>query len=72
MGPFVKLLSTFQDPVEVEPYEDEFDATEDGNVCPQFNVASFEPIGDEDCLNINVYTPKLTAGSKKVTTLENH
>jgi len=55
----------FQDPVEVEDYEDEFDATDDGSVCPQFSIGEMAPIGDEDCLNINVYTPSLKANSKK-------
>jgi len=48
----------FKAPVEVEPYEEEFDATDDGNVCPQYDIGSGGPAGDEDCLNLNVYTPK--------------
>lgn len=54
----------FKAPVEVEPYEEEFDATDDGNVCPQYDIGSGGPAGDEDCLNLNVYTPK-TDGKKR-------
>jgi len=54
----------FKNPVEVEPYEEEFDATDDGNVCPQYDIGSGGPAGDEDCLNLNVYTPK-TDGKKR-------
>jgi len=49
----------FKAPVEVEPYTEEYDATDDGNVCPQFDIGSGGPAGDEDCLNLNVYTPKI-------------
>ena len=48
-----------QAPVEVEPYTEEYDATDDGNVCPQYDIGSGGPAGDEDCLNLNVYTPKI-------------
>ena len=34
-------------------------------MCPQFSIGEMAPIGDEDCLNINVYTPSLKANSKK-------
>jgi len=54
----------FKNLVEVEPYEEEFDATDDGNVCPQYDIGSGGPAGDEDCLNLNVYTPK-TDGKKR-------
>ncbi len=36
-----------------------FDATNDGNVCPQYDVGTASAVGDEDCLNINVYTPQV-------------
>jgi len=49
----------FKPPVDVEPYEEEYDATDDGNVCPQYDIGSSSPAGDEDCLNLNVYTPKI-------------
>jgi len=56
----------FKPPVEVEPYEEEFDATDDGNVCPQYDIGSGGPAGDEDCLNLNVYTPKIDGKKRAV------
>lgn len=56
----------FKAPVEVEPYEEEFDATDDGNVCPQYDIGSGGPAGDEDCLNLNVYTPKVDGKKRAV------
>ena len=45
--------------MEVETYTEEYDATDDGNVCPQYDIGSGAPAGDEDCLNLNVYSPKI-------------
>ena len=45
--------------MEVEPFTEEYDATDDGNVCPQYDIGSASAVGDEDCLNLNVYTPKV-------------
>jgi len=56
--PPVKELR-FKAPVEVDPWNDVFQATEDGNICPQYDISQNEPVGDEDCLSLNVYTPKL-------------
>jgi len=56
----------FKAPVEVDPYEEEFDATDDGNVCPQYDIGSGGPAGDEDCLNLNVYTPKIDGKKRAV------
>lgn len=36
-----------------------FDATREGNACAQSNVLAPKLIGDEDCLYINVFTPKI-------------
>jgi len=49
----------FKPPVEVEPFTEEYDATDDGNVCPQYDIGSASTAGDEDCLNLNVYAPKI-------------
>ena len=57
---------TFQPPVEVEQYSEDFDATDDGNICPQFDISASEPMGDEDCLNLNVYTPKIDKKKRAV------
>jgi len=56
----------FKAPVEVEPYEEEFDATDDGNVCPQYDIGTGSPAGDEDCLNLNVYSPKIDGKKRAV------
>merc|ERR1711963_1327638 len=56
----------FKAPVEVEPYTEEYDATDDGNVCPQYDIGSGGPAGDEDCLNLNVYTPKIDGKKRAV------
>jgi len=55
----------FKDPVEAEPWG-VFEAFEDGNLCPQYDISSAEPIGDEDCLNLNVYTPKVDKKGRAV------
>ncbi|KAK2582035.1 hypothetical protein KPH14_002740 [Odynerus spinipes] len=47
----------FKPPVEVDPWTEVLNATEDGPVCPQ--LKDDDVIGDEDCLNLNVYTPKI-------------
>ena len=49
----------FRPPVEPEPFKEEYDATDDGHICPQYDISTSSPIGDEDCLNLNIYTPKL-------------
>ena len=43
----------------VESWEEVREATEDGHLCPQFDISANKPMGDEDCLTLNVYTPKL-------------
>jgi carboxylesterase type B len=56
----------FKAPVAVESWTDVFDATDDGNVCPQYDISNAGPAGDEDCLNLNVYTPKLDSKKRAV------
>jgi len=56
----------FKDPVEVAPYTEEYDATDDGLNCPQWMVGAGEVMGDEDCLNLNVYTPKVDKKKRAV------
>merc|ERR1712032_1024326 len=63
--PPVKELR-FKPPVEVGYWPDIFDATEDGSLCPQFDISHNEPIGDEDCLSLNVYTPKMDTKKRAV------
>lgn len=49
----------FKPPVPVKQWQGEYDATEDGPICPQPFGDSIGPIS-EDCLFLNVYTKKLT------------
>ena len=35
-------------------------------VADQFDISSNAPIGDEDCLNLNVYSPKLDSKKRAV------
>ncbi|XP_057326300.1 juvenile hormone esterase-like isoform X3 [Microplitis mediator] len=49
----------FKPPAEADPWTSIFDATSEGIQCPQMDI--FHPniyVGSEDCLNLNVYTPK--------------
>ncbi|XP_047352471.1 juvenile hormone esterase-like isoform X1 [Vespa velutina] len=52
----------FRPPVEIDPWTKEFDATKDGPICPQMHNNKF--MGQEDCLNLNVYTPQLPKDGK--------
>merc|ERR1719150_3674772 len=63
--PPVKELR-FQPPVPVESWEEVRDATEDGHLCPQLDISANKPMGDEDCLTLNVYTPKLDKKKRAV------
>merc|ERR1712227_483968 len=56
----------FQPPQPVDSWTDVKDATEDGNLCPQFDISTNAPMGDEDCLNLNVYSPKLDSKKRAV------
>nr|AQY62713.1 carboxylesterase [Cnaphalocrocis medinalis] len=49
----------FSIPVPPEPWDGIRDATKDCNICAQFDSTSQSVVGDEDCLYLNVYTPKL-------------
>merc|ERR1711935_392970 len=63
--PPVKELR-FQAPRDVEPWTEMLDATEDGSLCPQYDISQSLPIGDEDCLSLNVYSPKLDTKKRAV------
>nr|UZH45661.1 carboxylesterase 27 [Meteorus pulchricornis] len=51
--------SRFMPPEEAEPWSEIFNATKEATPCPQMDpVFPASYIGDEDCLNLNVYTPR--------------
>nr|QLI62116.1 carboxylesterase 4 [Streltzoviella insularis] len=50
----------FSVPVPSEPWKGIRDATKNCNICAQFDRDTNGIIGDEDCLYLNVYTPKLS------------
>ncbi|XP_015171822.1 PREDICTED: cholinesterase 2-like [Polistes dominula] len=47
----------FAAPKEPNAWKDVFDASKEGNLCPQILNNKF--VGNEDCLQLNVYTPQL-------------
>ncbi|XP_063976102.1 juvenile hormone esterase-like [Diachasmimorpha longicaudata] len=49
----------FQPPEEAKPWTDVLQATADGNQCPQMDFIDDIFSGNEDCLYLNVYTPKV-------------
>ncbi|KAI9564535.1 hypothetical protein GHT06_008274 [Daphnia sinensis] len=55
----------FQPPEAEEPWSGIRNALKDGYLCPQFNLQSNQPVGDEDCLTLNIYTPSIR-GSRAV------
>lgn len=42
-----------------EPWSGIYDATAPGPCCPQKSLSNGQVIGEEDCLTLNVYTPRL-------------
>ncbi|GBP80677.1 Esterase FE4 [Eumeta japonica] len=51
----------FAIPEPSEPWEGVRDATQNRNICAQLDRESETVTGDEDCLYLNIYTPKLPA-----------
>ena len=51
----------FRDPVPAKPWKKAIDATKFAVVCPQFDAMAGEMTGEEDCLFVNVFTPRLPA-----------
>ncbi|XP_015109347.1 acetylcholinesterase [Diachasma alloeum] len=49
----------FQPPEEAEPWVHVLEATAEGNQCPQMDFIKDTFSGNEDCLYLNVYTPKV-------------
>lgn len=58
------MCSHLQGPEPAEPWEGIRDALNEGDVAPQTGVFQLNSYsGNEDCLFINVFTPKVTGGS---------
>ena len=51
--------SMLQAPLPVDSWEGLRDALVEGPICPQLDIFKKEYKGDEDCLYLNVYTPKV-------------
>lgn len=51
----------FKDPEEPEAWSGVLDALTEGSDCSQNHMIRHTPIGSEDCLYLNVYTPQLNA-----------
>ena len=59
----------FKDPVSKREWKDAYDATEFGASCLQMNVLGGqedELVGDEDCLFLNVFTPRVPAQNGRI------
>uniref|UniRef100_A0A646QJ45 Carboxylic ester hydrolase n=1 Tax=Hemiscolopendra marginata TaxID=943146 RepID=A0A646QJ45_9MYRI len=54
----------FKAPVPVTSWKDLLNATRDGPSCPQGDLVTGEYMGEEDCLRLNVYTPKISEGGE--------
>ncbi|XP_046587081.1 esterase E4-like [Neodiprion lecontei] len=53
----------FANPVPAGGWEGIRNATADGNFCPQISSTDYITfLGDEDCLNLNVFTPQISDG----------
>ncbi|KAK0088946.1 hypothetical protein PV325_010134 [Microctonus aethiopoides] len=62
--------SRFMPPEEAEPWSEIFTANSEATPCPQIDaVDKINYIGNEDCLNLNVYTPKINFDNKEKTDL---
>ncbi|XP_054009205.1 juvenile hormone esterase-like, partial [Hylaeus anthracinus] len=60
----IKLKETILSaPVEINPWTDVYNATLEHDVCPQIQQGKYD--GSEDCLHLNVYTPKLDFTKKE-------
>ncbi|XP_068989801.1 esterase E4-like, partial [Neodiprion pinetum] len=57
----------FANPVLADGWEGIRNATTDGNFCPQISSTDYiNFVGDEDCLNLNVFTPQISDGKESL------
>uniref|UniRef100_A0A4D5R9U4 Carboxylic ester hydrolase n=1 Tax=Scolopendra viridis TaxID=118503 RepID=A0A4D5R9U4_SCOVI len=56
----------FKTPVPKRPWTHVINATQDGPPCSQVNFFTLQYAGSEDCLYLNVYTPKLPSSDSDV------
>lgn len=54
------LSNCIQEPQPVKPWIGVWNATIPGSDCIGFDHRSFKVVGQEDCLYLNVYTPKVS------------
>ncbi|KAK3105763.1 hypothetical protein FSP39_005039 [Pinctada imbricata] len=62
----------FSKPVAVDPWTEEYDATEFGDACPQTVMEMLNDGSErqsEDCLNLNVYVPKTLDKNEKLSVM---
>lgn len=53
-------LRRFKNPISKKPWKEVIKAEKDGSMCPQFDFnKNFTIQGSEDCLYLNVFTPKV-------------
>lgn len=60
-------MMLIKEPVPADPWDDIFNATIEPPMCIQKNIFFYQQkdimTGDEDCLYLNVYTPKVNGNS---------
>lgn len=67
--PYATAKERFVMPTEVEPWEGILDASDYGSISPQGSLLGFggngNDTGDNDCLNLNLWTPGINDGKKR-------
>nr|XP_018910007.1 PREDICTED: esterase E4-like isoform X3 [Bemisia tabaci] len=57
----------FKEPQPADPWKEPLQATNDAIMCPQAdfaNISNYQPLGQEDCLVLHVYSPKVDRAAK--------
>lgn len=67
--PYASVDERFVMPTEVEPWDGVLDVSDYGSISPQGNLLGFggngNDTGDNDCLNLNLWTPGIRDGKKR-------